>query len=356
MTALALPGVLTEAQLVETAEHIASLQQPDGLIPWHAGHHADPWDHVEAAMALNVAGLRAEAARAFRWSAERQAPDGSWPMETLGSEVGDASADTNQCAYVAAGLWHHWLLTGRRALVDEMWPVVRRALDLVVSLQQPSGAIAWARDPGDAVSSEALLTGSACIVLSLRCGLALAALVGDPKPAWELAVTRLAHAVARHPEAFADKRRFSMDWYYPVLGGAVRGSAGRRHLDERWDEFVVSGLGARCVADRPWVTAAETAELVLALDTLGDRGRARQLLSDVQLLRGECGGYWTGWVWTDAAFWPEEQSTWSGAAVVLAADALARHSPASGLFRGDGLPELVVPAGCKSRLIGAGER
>ena len=30
--------------------------------------------------------------------------------------------------------------------------------------------------------------------------------------------------IACHPEAFADKSEFSMDWYYPVLGRSpVRG-------------------------------------------------------------------------------------------------------------------------------------
>ena len=53
--------------------------------------------------------------------------------------------------------------------------------------------------------------------------MALAKLADDPQPDWELAADRLAQLVAAHPEAFADKSRFSMDWYYPVLGGALRG-------------------------------------------------------------------------------------------------------------------------------------
>ncbi|HEX7354040.1 MAG TPA: prenyltransferase [Mycobacteriales bacterium] len=354
MTALALPGVLTAAQLRQTAEHIASLQLPDGLIPWMEGHYADPWDHIEGAMALNVAGLRDEALRAFRWSAEHQGRDGSWPMETVGTTVQDASADTNQCAYIAAGVWHDWLLTGRRALVDEMWPVVRRAVEFVVSLQQPSGALAWSRDGQGVVNTDALLTGSACTVLSLRCAMALAELVGDPQPDWELAAGRLAHAVAVHPEAFIDKSEFSMDWYYPVLGGAVTGAAGHRLIDDHWEEFVVPGRGIRCVSNRPWVTAAETAELVLTLDVLGDDRRAWQLMRDVQFLRADGGGYWTGWVWPEDAHWPGEQSSWTAAAMVLAADALARHSPAEALFRGAGLPGVLTLVACDHCFVSAG--
>ena len=60
-----------------------------------------------------------------------------------------------------------------------------------------------------------------------------------------------------------------MDWYYPVLGGAVRGAGAAARLHAGWDEFVVPGLGVRCVSDEPWVTGAETCELVIALDAVG---------------------------------------------------------------------------------------
>jgi hypothetical protein len=336
-----LPGTLSADQIRITGEHIAGQQLASGLIPWFRGHHGDPWDHIEAAMALTVCGLDEAADLAFGWSAAHQSPDGSWPMETAGSEVRDGRVDTNQCAYLAVGVWHRWLITRDRAQVDAIWPVVRRAIGLVVALQLPFGGIAWSRNEIGEVSEGALLTGSSCTVLSLRCAMALAELVGDPQPDWELTAARLAHAVAVHPDAFLDKSRYSMDWYYPVLGGAVEGRAGEVHLNRRWDEFVVPGRGARCVSDRPWVTVAETCELVLTLDVLGDRVRARELFDSVQHLRHHDGGYWTGYVWPDDAVWPEERSTWTSAAVVLAADALAGASAGSGLFRGGGLPALI---------------
>jgi hypothetical protein len=336
-----LPGTLTADQIRITGEHIAGQQLASGLIPWFRGHHGDPWDHIEAAMALTVCGLDDAARLAFEWSATHQSPDGSWPMETTESYIGDERIDTNQCAYLAVGVWHSWLITRDRAQVEIMWPVVRRAIELVVALQLPFGGIAWSRNKTGEVSQSALLTGSSSTVMSLRCAMALAELVGDPQPDWELSAARLAHAVALHPDAFLDKSRFSMDWYYPVLGGVVRGPAGRAHLNRRWGEFVVPGMGARCVSDRPWVTVAETCELVLSLDAVGDHTRARDLFDSVQHLRDVDGGFWTGYVWPDDAIWPEERSTWTAAAVVLAADALASSSLGSELFRGDGLPSLI---------------
>ena len=346
MTPLELPGVLTAAQLAQTADHIVSHQQADGLIPWFDGHHGDPWDHVEAAMALTTMGRRDEARHAFTWSAQHQSADGTWPTEIVGRTVQDASVDANQCAYIAVGMWHHWLVTGDRRFVTAMYPVVRDAIEFVCDLQQPGGAVSWSRSPAGEVSADALLIGSSCMVLSLRCAMALADLVGDSQPDWELAAARLAHAVAVHPDGFTDQSRYSMEWYYPVLGGAVTGSAARALLDRRWDEFVVPGRGLRCVSDRPWVTAAETCELVIALDALGDTDRAMQLMRDVQFLRADDGGYWTGWVWPEDEYWPVERSTWTGAAVILAADVLADHTQAASLFRGRGLPRLLEIADC----------
>ena len=133
-----------------------------------------------------------------------------------------------------------------------------------------------------------------------------------------------------------------MDWYYPVLGGAVTGEAARRRLLERWDEFVVVGLGCRCVSDRPWVTAAETAELVIALEAAGMRPEAVELFSWIQRLRCADGSYWTGITFPDGQRWPEERSTWTSGAVVLAADVLWGEGRTSALFSGGQLVEPVA--------------
>jgi hypothetical protein len=170
----------------------------------------------------------------------------------------------------------------------------------------------------------------------------LADYLAEPQPDWELAADLLSHVVARHPEAFADKSRFSMDWYYPVLGGPVRGQAARDHLDKGWDTYVVPALGVRCVHDEPWVTAAETAELAIALEAIGDAAGALDLLEQIQLLRDPTGAYWTGWQFLNQRHYPDEQSSYTSAAIVLAADALCGATGGSSLFRDVGADPAVV--------------
>jgi hypothetical protein len=359
----------TRTQVEQTAASIAAEQEPSGAIPWSRGEHTDVWNHLESAMALMVGDQREAAERAFAWVRDTQRADGSWPMKIVAGEVEDHSGETNMSAYLAVALWHHWLVARDEAFVRETWPTVRRALDWVVSLQLPFGGIAWSQEWQDGepakVNDEALLAGSSSIHHSLRAGVALAELVGEPQPEWELAGGRLGHALREHRDLFLDKSTFSMDWYYPVLGGAVRGEAAHRLLAERWDTFVEPGLGVRCVSTNPWVTGAETCELVLALEAIGDRERAARLLADMQHLRTEEGSYWTGYVWPDEAHWPHEQTTYTAAAVVLAVDALSEGTPGADIMRGTTLApdfaELALECGCPSeggseRLAGATRR
>jgi hypothetical protein len=341
-----LPGVLTADALLRTADSIAAAQQTCGALPWADGH-TDAWDHVECAMALTLAGRREEAVAAYDWLHRTQAADGAWAMSYDGEQVLDPSVDTNQCAYVAVGVWQWWTVTRDLDLVRRMWPCVRLALEFVLRYQAPEGHLYWSRDPQGGTDTDALLTGSASSYQAVRCGIALAELLGEEQPDWELAAGRLQHAVARHQDAFLDKSRFSMDWYYPVLGGAVRGRPADDLLTARWDEFVVPGLGARCVADRPWVTGAETAELALTLAATGDSPRAVRLLTDMQHLRVDDGSYWTGYVFEDDAIWPEERSSWTAAAVVLAADAVT-GGPTLALFGGHDLPRGIAVDDCAS--------
>jgi len=333
------PGILTASDVLATAHSIAEVQRPDGMIPWFPGGHCDPWNHVEAAMALSVCGLHDEAERAYVWLAETQLADGSWFNYYLAEGVKDPRLDTNVCAYVAAGLYHHHLVTGEHDLLRRMWPVMEKAVDFVLRWQRPDGSVRWSLDPAGRAEGYALLTGSSSIYHSLRCGVAAAERRGKDRPDWELAAGRLGHAVAHHPNAFAPKYEFAMDWYYPMLSGALEGAPGRARMAEYWDTFVMEGLGVRCVSTNDWVTAAETAECVMALDALGLGEMARKLFADAQGLRLPDGSYWTGLVYPEEVSFPGgERTTYTAAAIVLAADALSRTSGAAGLFRGEGLP------------------
>ncbi|MGX4692479.1 prenyltransferase/squalene oxidase repeat-containing protein [Streptomyces sp. JNUCC 63] len=347
---LVLPGVLTAGQAAATVRGILAAQREDGAIPWFRGHHLDPWDHVEAAMALDAAGEHEAAERAYAWLARHQLSDGSWYAayaDGAYDEVTDYRRETNFVAYIAVGVWHHYLSTGDDTFLDRMWPVVHAAVEFVLRLQQPGGQIGWKREDDGTDTTDALLTGCSSVHQALCCALAIAEQREEPQPDWELAVGALRHAIREHPERFLDKDRYSMDWYYPVLGGALTGAEAKARIEADWDRFVVPGLGVRCVVPNPWVTGGESAELALALWAVGESDRALDVLQSIQHLRDpETGLYWTGYVFEDEAIWPRELTTWTAGALLLAVAALGGHEATCTVFSGDRLPRGLDPDCC----------
>lgn len=315
---------LSRNDIRDTVDAIARVQRPDGSIPWYEGGQVDPWNHVEAAMALDIGGRHDEASQAYTWLGAVQRPDGAWHAAYRDGEVIDATLDTNLCAYIATGLWRHLLCGAPEVEVRGRFAGLERALGFVLSMQAQDGAVWWARDANGRPWRRGLVTGSSCIHLSLACATRLADALDTPRPGWRAARNRLRDALRGSPNSFQDKRRWAMDWYYPVLCGVVDGTEALDRIASRWDEFVVPGRGVRCVSDRPWITAAETCELALALVRCGDRARAGELLGWAQHLRGDDAAYWTGANFDDGRiFPPDQQPTWTSAAVVLADDAIS---------------------------------
>lgn len=326
-----------DAYLRKTADYIATTQLPSGAIPWFAGGITDPWDHVEAIMGLNVGGHPEGAIRGLRWLQQTQSADGSWFAAYTDKTVADDTrAETNFVAYVATGVWHTWLSTGKDELLEEFWPMVSDAMQFVLTLQSSHGEIYWAKDARKGISHDALITGCSSIFKSLACAINIGRRLGVPVSHMHHARQRLGQAVASKPERFdrtwASKARYSMDWFYPVLSGIYTGAAAKKRLDKRWQEFVQPGLGCKCVVEEPWVTVAETCELVMACVAAGDIVRAQKLFSDLAQFQVEDGSWWTGYVYPDQLFWPDERPTWTAAAILLAADALFQLSPAHRLF------------------------
>ncbi|HEX6395294.1 MAG TPA: prenyltransferase/squalene oxidase repeat-containing protein [Acidimicrobiales bacterium] len=332
---------LTTREVADTVDWIASIQRPDGMIPWFHGGHSDPWNHTEAAMALMLGGQRTDAERAYQWLIDSQLPNGTWCRYYLADGVEDPRRDPNVGAYVATGSWWHYLLTGDSGFLESMWPAIEKAIGFVLRLQQPGGEVLWSMDPDGHLGRYALLTSTSSIHHSLRCAVAIAEYLGYEKPEWELAADLIVEAIVHRPQSFAPKHRWAMDWYYPVLSGAVDRQSGRDRLTSRWSEFVIQGVGIRCVADQSWVTAAETAECVMALDAVGMSDEAERLLDWTRHLRDDDGAYWTGCVHPQCVRYPGgERTTYTAAAVLLADHAIYGGGPSSGLFRGETLAEV----------------
>ncbi len=340
----------TLIHLPAAAKRIEALQQADGSIPWIEAGLWDPWNHGESAMALAVAGRVETCFAALEALFDRQEHDGGWTGE-LGAGVplddtnrrlvvdNPATArDTNFAGYAAVTVLRAALALDRPDWLERYAAPVRRAMAFVLSCQTREGDFVW-RKPGDGETLDtvdSLRAGNACLYKSLECAIRLEQALGGETRELIAARTRLAEALHdkdwRFDRKSVDRRRYAMDWYYPVLSGVHSIEESRRRLEAGWARYVIDGLGCRCVADEPWVTAAETAELALACQAVGWTAKARKLIADLSPLAAKSGGYWMGWQFEEEILWPQERPAWTAAAVVLAADAIEHLTPGSDLL------------------------
>jgi hypothetical protein len=236
-------------------------------------------------------------------------------------------------SYIAVGLLHHYLISGDLAFVKQMWPTVAAAIEFALDLQAPNGAILWAISPEGEVDPMALLTGSSSIYMSLKCALALSKILGHPMPRWHNGLIKLGHAIKQKPHVFnMTKSRYSMYWFYPVLAGVLTGADAQKRIDKYWKKYIIEERGVLCVSDEPWVTIAETSELVIALAAMGNHKLAEIVFSWIVDRRYDDGSYWCGFTCPDIIIWPEEKITWTNAVALMAADAIYNLTPASQLF------------------------
>ncbi len=312
---------------------IADVQRKDGEIPWCEGEKTDNWDHIEAAMGLTIGGYRAEARRAFEWSASMQLDDGSWFASYKNGIPDERRRDANMSTYVAVGLFHYYMITQDVSFLKKMWGMVEGAIEFALDLQNGSGEVFWAILPDGEVDRMALLTGSSSIYMSLKCALAIADILGYKRPVWKESLHKLGNAVRYKPHRFnMTKSRYSMDWFYPILSGALTGIAAQKRINRYWKKFVIEGQGVRCVSDEPWITIAETSEFCIALSAMGNTTVAGFVFNWIFDKRYEDGAYWCGYTFPDMVIWPEEKMSWTNAVVLMAADVLYQYTPAHRLF------------------------
>lgn len=312
---------------------ILSLQRKNGDIPWHTQGKTDPWDLVETIMGLNIGGRVTESCCAFDWLKENQNPDGSWFSAYIDAAPADRTCETHMAAYISVGLFHTWLIQRDTDFLRHMWPVMKKAIDYAVSLQADTGEIFWAKSPEGNTDPMALLSGSSSIYLSLKCALSIAFILNKKNVSWETAFQKLGSSLRENPHSYnISKSRFSMDWFYPVLSSALTGEKAAARIEKYWQKYVVEDQGVRCVSDQPWITIAETCELVLSLFAMGRVKKAQIVFSWIQDRVYSDKTFWCGYTYPDMVIWPEEKLSWTNAVVLMAADALYDLSRASRLF------------------------
>ena len=167
-------------------------------------------------------------------------------------------------------------------------------------MQTEKGDIYWAAEDGKEILDDSLITGSSSIYKSLECASAIFKIFGMSTERVNFSMARLKESInnnqERYDRSWESKSRYSMDWYYPVLCGIYDQDKSIQQIESKWSDFIVEGKGCKCVKEEPWVTVAESSELVLALVRIGLLSEAEELLDSLHQWRDNDELYWTGYV------------------------------------------------------------
>ena len=320
--------------------YIKSIQLESGAIPSNKDGSHDPWDHIESIMGLNFANKKESSKLAFEWLIKNQNNDGSWFSKYNDSHPLEKNKSTHFGPYISVAALHFYKIFEDKEFLEYLWSNIKLALKFSLSLQIPNGTIPWSIDEGGKIEEDYLLTGSSSILKSIECGIAISKLLNDKENIsnWTQSHKSLSNAI-RNPmgkfDLLQDRKRFSMDWYYPILSGCLNDKERDYYIDKVFNDFYVEDIGVKCVIEEPWITVAETCEFIIALMISNRDEDAKKLLLDVLNICDKDNIPYMGWQYKENIFWPKEKPSWTSAAAILAADTILDFSNASDLFKKD---------------------
>ena len=186
------------------------------------------------------------------------------------------------------------------------------------------------------VEHDYLITGSSSILKSIECGIKISKILNkEINEKWMKAYEALSYTVQNPHDLFdktTDRSRFSMDSYYPIISGVLSETQKDYYIKKVFKDFYVEGIGVKCVVEEPWVTVAETSEFIIALMMSNRIEDAKKILKEIMRFQDNRGIFPTGYQYKLDILWPDEFSTWTNAAVIIAADCVFGISQKRNVF------------------------
>ena len=265
------------SELNHLSEYITESQDEWGGIPSEKDKILDPWDHIECCMALDVFGEKERSKLGFQWLVDHQEDDGSWYSEYQANKSISSRKESNFSSYIAIGALHNYESYGDLKFLENLLPTLEKSLQFTLSAQTNFGEFSWAMENGKWLD-DALKTGNSSIFMSLKAFKKIFDLLGLNSNHIENSLMALRkvflNKTSRFDRNWDSKERYSMDWYYPILAGIYDKSEAIKKINSKWDIFINEEFGCRCVSDRPWITVAETSELIITLNKIDETKKA----------------------------------------------------------------------------------
>ena len=290
---------------------IISNQSSSGAIFWDEKGKCDPWDHCECLIALAIYEEWEHFWRGVNWFITNLNEDGLIYAEFQNEKPSKLHYESHHAPYIIMPLIQASLIDQeqdyKKILTNEQLLKLENIFEALNDFKDEDGYFYWAKD-SNGYSDNSLITASMSIFLSM---------VAKDKSFPKFNIDMWQEKFNRDG---VDRSRFSMDFYYPFLAGIKNN---KKEFLDLLDNYYVKGLGVKCVAEEPWVTVAESSECVISALIHDNENIAKQIFNDIQQFQNKDGIFPTGYQYKMEIFWPEEDSTWTNAAVIIAAHALS---------------------------------
>ena len=300
-------------KLEPSKDWILKNQFIDGSISWDEKGKCDPWDHCECLIALSIYEEWDSFWKGVNWFFDNINDEGLIFSEFQNRKPSKNYYESHHAPYIIIPLLQARLIDKSQdylKLLDE-----RKILKLEEIFRKlnnfcdDDGYYFWAKDH-NGYSDNSLVTATMSIILSL---------VAKQEKSSKINISLWNKKFDRDG---VDRSRFSMDFYYPFLAGIKDSSS---EFKNSLNEFYVKGLGVKCVIEEPWVTIAESCECAIAALVSGNVNEAKMIYADIQQFQNKDGIFPTGYQYDLDIFWPDERSTWTNAAVIIAGHAICSY-------------------------------
>ena len=305
-------------ELLSAKNWILKNQKDNGEILWDDKGKWDFWDHCECLIALSIYEEWDAFRRGLDFCLSKVDQEGLVKSQYVDGKISQDYFEAHHAPYIFLPLLQKYLIDNDINYLLKYRSEIHQIYKGTLKFKDADGYYHWALDQ-NGLLDDTLVTSSCSLELSRRAYNKICKLIQDEDCIdHDKIISENKLNSNKFDRGGIDRSRFSMDSYYPILCR----SGTKEDAMETLNKFYVNGLGIKCVEEEPWVTFAESSECIMALYKIGLKKEARKIFDEVMKHKNSKGYFSTGYQYELGVYWPKEDSTWTNAAVIMAADCI----------------------------------
>ena len=305
-------------ELISAKNWILKNQKEDGEILWDDKGKWDFWDHCECLIALSIYEEWDAFNKGLDFCLNKINQEGLVKSQYKNGVITQDYFEAHHAPYIYLPLLQKYYIDNDLNYLSSYRSEIHQIYKGTLKFKDAEGFYHWALDK-NGLADDTLITSSCSLELSRRAYNMICVLINNEEFIDQeeiISPTKLKSN--KFDRGGISRARFSMDSYYPILCNCGT----EQDVDKLLNKFYVKGLGIKCVEEEPWVTFAESSECIMALHKIGLSKQAKKIFNEVLKHKNSEGYFPTGYQYDLDVYWPEEDSTWTNAAIIMAADCL----------------------------------